>query len=92
MANVKLNEKRLLEQLQAKITLKKGIKITQQELLDKCIKFADRSLERFINDTFDEISVNKEKIERIKKNAFNSGFSHPDKTDDEVIYGLARDK
>ena len=92
MANVKLNEKRLLEQLQAKITIKKGIKISQQELLDKCIKFADRSLERFINDTFDEISINKEKIERIKKNSFKSGFSHPDKTDDEVIYGLVSDK
>jgi len=33
MANVKLNNKRLLEKLQAEITLKLGKKMSQQEVL-----------------------------------------------------------
>lgn len=40
MASVNLNKKNLLEKLQAKITLKLGKKLPQQEILDKSIEFA----------------------------------------------------
>jgi len=49
MSSVKLNKKSLLEKLQAKITLRLGKKISQQEILDKSIEFAYNRLDEFIS-------------------------------------------
>ena len=88
MANVKLSEKKLLEQLQAKITLLNGKKVSQQELLDKCIKFSDRNFEKFTQDEFYEPRLTPEKIKLILEDTVDTGYNHPEKSDDELIYGL----
>jgi len=88
MANVKLNNKSLLERLQAEITLKLGKKISQQDVLDKSIEFAYDRLDEFILQNISHPRLTKELIERIKKNAIDAPIEHPEKSDDELIYGL----
>ena len=88
MANVKMNNKSLLEKLQAKITLKLGKKVSQQEILDRSIDFVYKQLDKFIYEELEHPVLTKEIIDRIKKNAINAPFAHPNKSDDELIYGL----
>jgi hypothetical protein len=87
MANVKLSEKRLLEQLQAKLTLKKGKKISQQEILDKCIQFSSQNFEKFIQESFDTPKLNPDLLLEILNHTVSTGFHHSKKSDDELLYG-----
>ncbi|GAG41472.1 unnamed protein product [marine sediment metagenome] len=88
MANVKMNNKIVLEKLQAEITLKLGKKLTQQEILDRSVDFVYKRLDEFIHEEIDHPVLTKEIIKRIKKNAIDAPLAHPDKSDDELIYGL----
>lgn len=88
MANVKMNNKAVLEKLQAEITLKLGKKLPQQEILDRSVDFVYKRLDKFIYEELDHTVLTKEIIERIKKNAIDAPLAHPDKSDDELIYGL----
>ena len=88
MANVKLTEKKLLEKIQAKLVLLKGKKISQQEILDKCIKFSEHNFEQFIRDEFDSPKITKELIKKIVSNTVKSEYRFPEKSDDELIYGI----
>ncbi|MHA1266378.1 MAG: hypothetical protein ACTSRS_14185 [Candidatus Helarchaeota archaeon] len=87
MANVKLNKKKLLEKLQAQLTLLQGKKISQQELLDKCIEFSEEHVEEFINEKLSVPLLTPEKIERILSNPIDCPIYCKDKSDDELIYG-----
>ncbi len=86
MANVKLTEKTLLEQFQARIVLARGHKVSQQELLDKCIQFSSKNFQLFLAEEFDVPAMTEEKIEKILANTIRSGYARPEKTDDELIY------
>jgi len=88
MSSVKLNKKSLLEKLQAKITLRLGKKISQQEILDKSIEFAYNRLDEFISENIDTPKITDELIERIIKNSYKGELAFPEKSDDELIYGL----
>jgi hypothetical protein len=88
MANVKLNNKSLLEKLQAEITLKLGKKMSQQDVLDKSIEFVYERLDEFISEHIDHPPITDELIKRIKESAINIPVEHPEKPDDELIYGL----
>lgn len=83
MANVKLNNKRLLEKLQAEITLKLGKKISQQEVLDKSIEFTYNRLNEFFVENINKPAVTKEFIERLRESASDAPLYHLDKSDDE---------
>ncbi len=48
MAVVKLSKKKALEQLQARLTLRLGRKITQQETLDYCVVLASQSFDKLV--------------------------------------------
>ncbi|GAI17924.1 unnamed protein product [marine sediment metagenome] len=88
MANVKLNNKRLLEKLQAEITLKLGKKMSQQEVLDKSIEFTYNRLNEFFVENIDKPAVTKEFIERLRESASDAPLYHLEKSDDELIYSL----
>ena len=88
MANVKLNNKSLLEKLQAEITLKLGKKMSQQDVLDKSIEFTYERLDEFILEITDHPVLTKDLIERIRNNRYKGPLEHPEKSDDELIYGL----
>ncbi|MBN1215792.1 MAG: hypothetical protein JXA99_10185 [Candidatus Lokiarchaeota archaeon] len=88
MANVKMNNKIILEKLQAEIILKLGKKMTQQEILDKIVDFAYKRLDNFIYEEVDHPILTEKIIERIKNNAIEMPIAQSDKNDDELIYGL----
>jgi len=88
MANVKLNNKSLLEKLQAEITLKLGKKMSQQELLDKSIEFTYNRLDEFFLENIDKPILTNEFIESMKESASDAPLYHLDKSDDELIYNL----
>ena len=83
-----MNEKKLLEKLQAKITLKLGKKLTQQELLDKSVKFAYNRLDEFISEELESPKLTKEIIQQIRNDTIDAPLAYPNKSDDELIYGL----
>jgi hypothetical protein len=87
MASVKLNNKSLLEKFQAKITLKLGKKISQQEILDKSIEFAYNRLDEFISENIASPRITDKLVERIIKNSYDGKLAFPEKSDDELIYG-----
>jgi len=88
MSSVKLNKKSLLEKLQAEITLRLGTKISQQEILDKTLEFVYNRLDEFILENIDSPKLTDEIIERIIKNSYKGELAYPEKSDDELIYGL----
>jgi hypothetical protein len=83
-----MNAKKLLEKLQAKITLKLGRKLTQQELLDMCVKFAYNRLYEFISEEFESPKLTKKIIEQIRNDTIEAPLANPKKSDDELIYDL----
>ncbi|WP_457557951.1 hypothetical protein [Candidatus Harpocratesius sp.] len=87
MANVKLSDKMRLDKLQAKITLHLEKKISQQDLLDKCISYSDEQFDDFLRTMFDTMRPTDEIIELIRNSSIKSGYAHPDLSDDELIYG-----
>ncbi len=87
MANVKMMKKDLLEKLQATLTLREGKKISQQELLDKCVEFSNAHLEQFILEELQIPPLDAAKIKQILAHAVDDDVQHPEKTDDELIYG-----
>lgn len=88
MANVKLNNKSLLEKLQAEITLKLGKKMSQQEVLDKSIEFVYNRIDEFFMESIEKPEVTKGFIEKLKKSASDTPLYHLDKSEDELIYNL----
>ena len=88
MCTTELNNKILLEKLQAEITLKLGKKISQQDLLDKSIEFAYKRFDEFVSEHIAHPPITVELIKRIKENAIDAPLEHLEKTDDELIYGL----
>ena len=88
MANVKLNNKKLLEKLQAQLTLIQGKKISQQELLDKCIEFSEEHIKEFVNEKISPPLLTPEKVKRILSNAIDCPIYFKGKSDDELIYGV----
>ncbi len=87
MANVKMMKKDLLEKLQATLILKEGKKISQQELLDKCVEFSNAHLEQFILEELQIPPLDPSKIKQILSHAVDDEVLHPEKTDDDLIYG-----
>jgi len=86
LANVKLSKKDMLEELQANLRLLHK-KLTQQELLDKCVEFTQQNFDRFVNEHFPDLILTEEKIALIKKNIYHGEVNNQDKTHDELLYG-----
>ena len=68
MSVVKITNKESLETLQAKLTLRLGRKLTQQETLDICIKSGLDNIDKLINYVQKQPKVNKEKALLIVRN------------------------
>ena len=67
MAVVKITDKETIEKLQAKITLRLGRKISQQETLDLCINFAEDHLDELMLRINNLPRIDSEKASAIKK-------------------------
>ncbi len=80
--------KKKLDEIQAKITLEKGIKISQQDLLDRGVDFLAEHFEEFVAEKVNPPTIDEEKIQRIKENTYKRPTYFRELTDDELIYGL----
>jgi len=69
MSIVKLKNKKLLEEIQAKLTLKIGKKFSQQEILDKSLEYLAENLEKFVEDCFPFIELSPERLREIEESA-----------------------
>jgi hypothetical protein len=65
MSVVKISNKKSLERLQAKLTLRLGRKPTQQETLDYCIILAHQNFEKFIEIAMHLPMLNSERAQKI---------------------------
>ena len=90
MANVKMNNKSLLEKLQAEITLKIGKKLSKQDILDRSIEFTYKRIDDFIKENIEHPPITEGLIQRLKNTAIDAPLAHQDKSDDELLYGLKR--
>lgn len=88
MANVKLTKKTLLDKFQARLVIDRGEKITQQELLDKCIEFSHEHYDEFVKEKLSHPALTPELKQQILDMAVDCPVYHPEKSDDELIYGL----
>lgn len=91
MSSVKIENKEKLERLAAKILLKTGKKITQQELLAKCVQFTDERLEEFLIDFIKENRIWEDKeIKNLEEQFifdFGEGTENLSEQVDDIIYG-----
>ena len=81
-----MNNKSLLEKLQAEITLKIGKKMSQQDILDKSIEFTYNRIDDFIKENIKHPPLTDELIKRLKNTAIDTLLAHQDKSDDELLY------
>jgi len=65
MSIVKIQNKKALEQLQARLTLRIGRKTTQQEILDYCVMLANQNLDKLVELATQTPILNQEKVKKI---------------------------
>ena len=94
MAVVKIKNKKALEQLQAKLTLRMGRKLTQQETLDYCIILADKNIDKLVQLAIDVPTLTPskfnyfiEKRDKLVDVPYDSSKKF-ENLDDEDIYNL----
>ncbi len=94
MSVVKIKNKKALEQLQAKLTLRLGRKPTQQKTLDYCVMLANQYFEQLVQLVSQMPILTPEKVKRIIETTErlanepydpNAKF---DNIDDNDIYGI----
>jgi len=86
ISNVKLSKKCILEELQAKLLLMHQ-RLTQQELLDKIIEYAQQHFNDFVREQIIPMRLTKEKIRRIKNAIYTGDIAQPSISNDDLIYG-----
>ena len=76
-----------LERLQAKLRLKSDIKIDQFRLLRELIFFGDTNFEEFLS-FLQGVPLTDEEITKINEKYVKPySYHHPEKSDDELMYG-----
>jgi len=94
MGVIKISNKKIIDDLQAKLTLRLGRKITQQETLDLCLLYATRNFEDILALAASTPSLTPEKAKAIIKRfqkfkdiPYNPKSKFP-RVEDEEIYNL----
>ncbi len=91
MSVVKIKNKKSLEQLQAKLTLRLGRKPTQQETLDYCLILANQNFEKVIEIAMQLPMLNSKRVQEIieKRNSlddipYNSNIQFDSENDTDI--------
>ena len=94
MGVIKISDKKAIDDLQARLTLRLGRKITQQETLDLCILYATRNFEDILELASSTPSLSPEKAREIitcfnkfKNTPYDRAAKFP-RSEDEEIYSL----
>jgi 2-polyprenyl-3-methyl-5-hydroxy-6-metoxy-1,4-benzoquinol methylase len=83
---VKLPNKEKLDKLAAKLTLRLGVKVTQQDLLEKCIELSDVHIEELETYFSDKLNLTSDRVREIEETADEFDFDMS-KSIDDVLYG-----
>ena len=90
MSTVKIqpSDKNTLEKLQAKLRLRGEIKLDQYNILGLLIEFGNVNFEEFVS-FIEGVKLTEDEIKELETK-FIKGYEdkHPDKSDDELIYGI----
>ena len=90
MGIIKISNKKLINELQAKLKLRLGRKITQQEILDLCLKYSTQNFKGILTLASSTPMLNPERAEKIierferfKDTPYdhNATFNNPDDND-----------
>jgi len=90
MAVIKITNKKLIDDMQAKLILRLGRKITQQKTLDLCLKYSTQNFEEILALASSTPMLNPERAEKIierfdkfKDTPYdqNATFNNPDDND-----------
>lgn len=65
MAVIKISNKKLIDDMQAKLILRLGRKISQQETLDLCLRFSSQNFEEILALASSTPMLNPERAEKI---------------------------
>ena len=93
MSIVKIQNKKALEQLQAKLTFRLGRKPTQQETLDFCVILANQNFEKLVEIAAQVPTLNPDKAKQIIEDRnklideFYDNSAKFQNLDDDDIYG-----
>ncbi|HUT81227.1 MAG TPA: hypothetical protein VMZ29_08490 [Candidatus Bathyarchaeia archaeon] len=94
MAVIKISDKKALDELQARLILQLGRKITLQEIIDLCVEFASSNFEEIVAKAANTPRLTKDRAQKIIKNLeqlkgtpYDPKAKLPTK-DDEEIYSL----
>jgi len=85
MKRVKLDNTDLLKKFQFELTLKIGKKISQKELLEKCVEFTYNRLEDFLFEILEKPQITDELIAKIRQNIIDAPLQHLERSDDELL-------
>ena len=89
MSTVKIqpSDKNILEKMQAKLRLRSNLKLDQYSLLGLLIEFGNANLEDFIS-FIEGVKLSEIEIKELETRFIKEYDDlHPDKSDDELIYG-----
>lgn len=90
MSTVKIqpSDKNTLEKLQAKLRLRGEIKLDQYNILGLLIEFGNVNFEEFVS-FIEGVKLTEDEIKELETK-FIKGYEdkYPDKSDDELIYGI----
>ena len=84
MSIVKIGNKKLLEKIQAKITLKLGKRFTQQEILDKSLEYLSRNLDKFLEEMIPFIEISPRRLKEIKESATDFDYETSGNEDKDI--------
>jgi hypothetical protein len=91
MAVVKITNKQLLNDLQAKLTLQLGRKVSQQEIIDLCVNYASQNFDTIVKFASNRPQLTPEKAheiiqrtERFRSIPYNKKGQFTNKDDQEI--------
>lgn len=91
MSVVKIKNKKELEQLQAKLTMRLGRRLTQQETLDYCVMLGNKNIDKLVELVVQIPTLTPEKVEKflekrdeLIKIPYNSSAKFENQDDDDI--------
>lgn len=90
MTSTDENYQKILKNLRKAIENQFSKKLTDDEILEKCLKFSKEHLDDLFSEESIKSELISEKIKRIISNAREYQLYDLDKTDDDLLYGISK--
>ena len=90
MTSIDENYQKILKKIKKTIENQFSKKFTDEEILEKCLKFSKEHLDELFKGDTIQTELISEKIRRIISNAHEYQLYDLDKSDDELLYGIPK--